>query len=627
MTISNRNTMTTILLIYIMMMNAAVLLMTESYTLSSDVMDGAYADEITFSVMTNETDAIAALLDGEIDLIGDDVDSSCIQELEEAANIETAEHLRNEYGCIAINCDMYPLNITAFRRACAIAVDKEAISREVLDNMSVPLDGCVPKVNPFSVEGQLDYDYYTSNIELGNTTLDAAGFDDVDYDGFREAPNGEDFTVLIECHLYSEIEYDIASRVADALQALGVDARAEPTVWYEAMNRLSYNGDYDMILLRPGWIQWYDLMPYLDDFNVDWLAYEYWSENADNPDRNLPRFQNDTYDSWRNQLLYSPGYEDTYQAAIEMQKIWTYQCPMLVLYEPLETFAYRTDRFDGFKNDLDGGVPGYWTNYKAHLKESEGGPLGGTLRWSIPEDLDSFNMMTSASESTIKVLSMLYDSLIVQDWEGNDVNWLTTDYTVETHDDNSEIPEGRVRFTFDIVEHATWTDGEDLTPVDIAFSLNYYRDATDHPFSSGLDRLTAVFAPPDENTVIVEFSNGSYWNLRAIGSKPIIPKDVFVEIGLNGWDEWSPSPPDQEMVTSGPYNVTGYVPGDSCTLSRNSNHFHLLEEAETTTTTISETTPTSNGLFPAPDILLIVTLASIGVIVVVGVLIIRRRKS
>jgi peptide/nickel transport system substrate-binding protein len=249
---------------------------------------------------------------------------------------------------------------------------------------------------------------------------------------------------------------------------------------------------------------------------------------------------------------------------------------MIIAYENFEISAYRTDRFEGHKNDVSGGVPGYWTNYKVHLKDSEGGPFGGTFTWSNPLDIDTFNTMVSSSAYANNILMMLYDSLITQDWEGNDINWLITDYIAETHDDNADITEGHTRFTFNMLQNATWTDGEPLTAEDVAFSLNYFRDSPGNPYGVDLTEMTAAYAKTPY-TLEVEFSTESYWHLHTVSYKPIFPKHIFTDIGLTGWNTWDPNPPAEEMVTSGPFNVSEYVAGEFCEISRNPNFFYAPE--------------------------------------------------
>ncbi|TFG12445.1 hypothetical protein EU537_09170, partial [Candidatus Thorarchaeota archaeon] len=322
--------------------------------------------------------------------------------------------------------------------------------------------------------------------------------------------------------------------------------------------------------------------------------------------------------SWREQLLTATEYEDVYEAAIEMQRIWVHACPNIIAYENTLLSAYRNDKFEGFVNDVSDGVPGYWTNYRVHLKEELGGPFGDTFRWSNPLDIDSFNTMVTSSAYSMNILMMLYDSLITQDEEGEDVLWLAESYEAETHDDNPAVPEGYTRFIFDIIQNATWTDGTPLTAEDIAFSLNYFRDAPGNPYGTDLTEMTAAYAPTTYR-VIVEFRTESFWHLHTVGYKPILPKHIFEDIGLEGWNLWNPIPPDDEMVTSGPYNVSDYVAGEFAELTRYDNFFYGFDYGE------------GNGddsdVFPQ-ELLLAVVAGAVGaaVVILVGGYVLMRQR-
>ena len=117
---------------------------------------GPYVSKIVYKVITQDDQQMLALQRNEIDLIGDMIDPSLIPTLGEHY-LEITNRLRNGYGYLTINCAKYPLNITAFRRAFAYALDKERICDDVWDGLAVPLDSCVPQCNLFSIEGHLPY--------------------------------------------------------------------------------------------------------------------------------------------------------------------------------------------------------------------------------------------------------------------------------------------------------------------------------------------------------------------------------------------------------------------------------------------------------------------------------------
>ncbi len=573
---------------------------------------GPYVNKLVFKVITGADQEVLKLQNNEIDLIGEMVDPVHLDELLSTPNIAVAHTPRNGYGYVTIKTDKYPFNYTAFRRALAFALDKEKISDEVWEGLSEPQDSCVPKVNPWTIEGQLDYTYYEANIPVAEQLLDAAGFIDVDGDGWREGPHGDPFTVTVECAQTSAIATQVGTIVADALKSIKINAVAKPTDFYEYLNRLYFHGDYDIVFLGASF----------GSFDVDWLAYEYWSENADEPYYNFPCWRNSTYDSWREQLLHSTDYDEVYEAAIEMQRIWVHACPMIICYENILLSAYRTDVFTGHVNSVFGGVPNWWTSYKVHLKS---GQMGGTFRWSNPLDVDTFNFMVSSSAYTNNVLNNMYDSLITIGPDGSDIMWLAESYTAETHADNPAVPEGHTRFTFNIIQNATWTDGTPLTAEDVAFSLNYFRNAPGNPYRQDLLDMTAAYAPTPY-TVVVEFSTESYWHLHAVSYKPVIQKAFYSNIGLENWNKYNPKPPVDAMVTSGPFNISEYVKGEFCELTRNPNYFYRPTAAPTTTTT---TGGTNTVIITVPfDMTLAAVSGSISAVVVilVGGFIVFRRK-
>ncbi|MCK5303556.1 MAG: hypothetical protein KAJ96_10475, partial [Candidatus Thorarchaeota archaeon] len=337
--------------------------------LNLELRNGPFVDKVQFRVIEGDDLQILALLNNEIDLIGDIVDPSFLSNLAEVGDIDVASRIRNGYGFFTINCAKYPFNITAFRRAAAFAFDKYAISEDILGGLAQPQDSVVPAASPWTIEGQLPYSYYDANIEFGIELLDEAGFYDVNGDGFREAPDGSNFSVLVESAVASYIATEIGETMAEGLQALYINATSVPTHFGGYLNRLNFHGDYDMVFL--GWD--------FSGFDVDWLAYEFWGENVDVNYTNMASFNNASYDAWRGQLLHSTDYAEVLEAALAMQEIWVYECPYIICYENFIFSAYRTDRFEGFMNDALDGVPTWWTGYKARLKSSSGGPFGGTL--------------------------------------------------------------------------------------------------------------------------------------------------------------------------------------------------------------------------------------------------------
>jgi len=608
---------------------------------------GPYLDYIEYKVLTGDDLQNEALINGEIDVIGDMISSSSLTQLEAADDIKVDRTLRNGYSYLTINTAKNPFNYTSFRRAAAFAYNKTAVCEIAWAGLAEPLDASIPKMNPFSCEGLLDFCYYDGDIETANKLLDDAGFSIDSISGYRLDPHGNPFSVTIECAQSSDIAIICGDLMAEALQTINVDAVNVPTDFYEYLNRLYFHGDYDMVFLGSSF----------NGYDVDWLAYEFWSVYADDPYCycNYPQWRNATYDSWRDQLLHGTSFEAVYEAAFKMQEILAYDCPIIICYENILLTGYRTDKFENFVTTSDSGAYGWWTLYNTRLKQGQAGaPWGGALRISSPLDFDSFNPFLTASCYCQSFEFEIYDSLLKPGPDGILLPWLAESYTIETHDDNPAIVDGHTRFTFKILDNATWTDGEPLNAEDVVYALNYYRDAPGSPLGIDLSEMTAAYTP-STGRAVVEFSSVSYWHLSVLVSKPILPKHVLMDLGLEGWNTWDPNPMEEEIVTSGPWKIYEFVPGNHTTLVRNEDYFYsprIREPYPSTvqTTTSTAVTPSTNTgsiitqttsvtasttepVAPAPSLDellasagLAITIGSLTVIVVLSVQILRNSK-
>ncbi|MHA2212501.1 MAG: ABC transporter substrate-binding protein [Candidatus Thorarchaeota archaeon] len=529
---------------------------------------GPFLDKVIFEVIGDVDELAQALIYGEIDLMGTFIDEFPYSILFASENIEIDPILENGYYYAMLNVYKYPFNITSFRRALAFALDKEGVSRHVniTRELPEPIDCVVPKNNPFSNEEWRTYNYYENERFLGNNLLDQAGFNDTDQDGVREAPNGNE--LLVRVTLIQQLEGEVPSvccaYLLDALDDLGINATLSVADYWPHLNPLTPS-NYDIIV-------WVVSFP---DYDVDWLVEDDWAGHADlnYAYAQFPVIRNSSIDQWKDLLATSSDYGQLRNAAHMLQEYWEYECSVIPIVQLSDFSTYRSDRFENFQIDRTHGAANWWTLYKTHLNPDSGGPWGGTLTWGILEDITSFSFLGVDDTYSIPLPELLYDSLMKVDPVGNSHLWLAESFIIETHYDNGSVPEGHTRFTFNLHRNVTWTDGTPLTGRDVAFSLNFYKDAAGNPFEEQLGDI-AVATSPTEFTVIVEFPTESYWNLHKICYLPIIPEHVFSAIGPDGWSSWNPQPPDQSMVTSGPFNVTAYSPGEYIELTRNPNYFY-----------------------------------------------------
>ena len=549
----------------------------------SDINEGPYVDTLVYNVIANQDQMILALLAGEIEMNTGYFDPVYLEALDQDPDIDIFSALRNGYGHITINCRDAPLNESILRRAFAFAFDKTTATVDVMDGFSQEHDSLVPYTNGWCVEDQFTSHYYTDATAIGNALLDATGIFDINLGtGFREYKDSP-FDIEIEYAASSpEIAGGVAQIGVDALHRLNISAATRAADFNDYISRLDSHGDYDMVFYAANF--------YSND--VDWLAYEYWSGYADTPYQNPSNFVNATYDSWRDQLLYSTTYSDVYDASAEMQKILHHNVPRLVVYENTYMQGYRNDEFTGHVGDLGRGISGPWTMRKIH--KIDGSP-GGTVPIAIAQEPDSFNIYVTNSAYSAHILSELWPSLYKY---GPDLNpWpdLAESILTETHSDNAAVPDGHTRFTIDIVQNATWTDGTPLTAEDVAFSFVYAYESAPYgnPAGTDLGDLTAAYAPTTYRAVI-EFNTESYWHFSNFAYDTIIPEHIFNDdtgIGYMGWNTWNPVfDPAAPNVNCGPFVFSDYEAGELYELTWNPL-FHYAPDRTVTTTTTTITNP------------------------------------
>lgn len=568
---------------------------------------GPIVDNLTFKLIGHDDLEIDALLDNEVDMISHRVDQVFVEQFSEIDEVEVKEILRNGYGKVIINCEKYPLNETALRRAMAFAIDKQSDSITSCIGPYVPLDSCIPRGNPWSIEGQLEYSYYDDDLITGNILLDEAGFALDLESGFRKAPNGEPLTLNLEVVQSGCPPSEVIHAILDGLAGLSLDAHVSYTDYTDLLPRIYNHQSFDMAILGSTFA----------DYDVDWMADYYWSGNAYEPYLNPPKWQNESFDSWRDQLLHGTSYEEVYEAAIEMQRIWVYECPEIIFYQNIYYYACR-ENIPNLEIDPLDGFASRWTVYGAKLSDSSGGNL------RIADQLTPhYNPYQSCSCYPSFSSYLPYDSLIIRDIHGNYIPWLATDYSIETHADNPSIPEGNTRFMFQVVQNAIWSDGVPLTADDIAWTYNFIRNDVTNLYRSSLSSLASAFAP-SESYVVLEFTGESYWYLSTIAEILVLPKHEFIQRNITSILSWSPDPFEESVVTSGPFNFTSYINNEDeeyYEMSTNPFYFYGMHNSETTTT--SDTGP--NGFYEFSLISLTITSASIAVVVCIVILWNRQR--
>lgn len=173
-------------------------------------------------------------------------------------------------------------------------------------------------------------------------------------------------------------------------------------------------------------------------------------------------------------------------------------------------------------------------------------------------NLTPFTYETGTPGLNLTMLS--YDSLMQIDTEGAPQPWLAS---------SVEADEEGTTYTVQLVDSATWHDGEAVDAEDVAFSIDYYQNGPPGRFQTAL-RLVESVKVEDEHTLTLTLSEISpSFELRTLADVPILPQHIW-----EGIEDPDTAPFSEDTsVGSGPYRLVDSKPGTSYTFEANPDYF------------------------------------------------------
>ncbi|MFX1483661.1 MAG: ABC transporter substrate-binding protein, partial [Promethearchaeota archaeon] len=281
---------------------------------------------LEFTYCSSESQVAPKVFDGVVDLgSGFLTDTNAV----DLSSYNLQEELRSGFGNIVFNTNWYPLDITAFRRAFAFALDKWSFGPNIYGD-GLPLDVALPRTfTQYCIEGTLPFSYYDSNTELANQMLDQAGFIDINGDGIREAPDGSQLSIPLML-IDHPSHYAVLEIVTEAMESLGISCYPNIVDYPAFVETFRSHGDFAMTFYGQ-----------LLDNDPTWLAREFHSMNADTYGMNTPNFENSTFDYYADIMLSATSQQEAYDACAMLQYILAYECPIIPVYENYLPAAVR----------------------------------------------------------------------------------------------------------------------------------------------------------------------------------------------------------------------------------------------------------------------------------------------
>lgn len=188
---------------------------------------------------------------------------------------------------------------------------------------------------------------------------------------------------------------------------------------------------------------------------------------------------------------------------------------------------------------------------------SQGGPPGvRSLRFPISQHDGSLTPYTF--ESGYSLMTLIYDTLMWRDEEGNPQPWLARSV--------STSPNGRT-VTLKMREAVRWHDGRPLTSADVVFTFDHVREHYHPRFSPQLAVVRQVKAP-DRSTVVIELEHVSPgFEDQPLADLPILPTHLWEGLPVGA------EAPEGLPVGSGPYRLVSSDPDRGYRFVANDDYF------------------------------------------------------
>jgi peptide/nickel transport system substrate-binding protein len=178
-----------------------------------------------------------------------------------------------------------------------------------------------------------------------------------------------------------------------------------------------------------------------------------------------------------------------------------------------------------------------------------------TFTVALTSDLDSFNPFLGVEANSYEMWALMYDYL---------VNYSMKDMSpapglAESWDTSSD---GKT-WTFHVRDGVKWSDGQDLTAEDVAFTYNRVLtgEIEGTNWSSYLNNVSKVTAPDPQTVELTLSQPNAVLPLLPI---PIVPEHVWKGVTEKDMKSFANEPkPGQPVVGSGPFRLTSGTTGGS----------------------------------------------------------------
>lgn len=198
------------------------------------VLEGVpYLDSVTFRILGDPNTRFAALLAGDVDLIGTSLTPEQFLQVRDRPGFIATEGTATTEITLAMNNARPPFDDLRVRRAIQHAVDKRAIVDGAMFGLGTVIGSHMSPAESYYVDLSGRYPY---DPELARELLAEAGY-----------PDG--FSVVFELPEPYALERRAGTVAAQQLEAIGIDVDLRVVEWATWIQRIFRGADYDMTII------------------------------------------------------------------------------------------------------------------------------------------------------------------------------------------------------------------------------------------------------------------------------------------------------------------------------------------------------------------------------------------
>lgn len=320
-----------------------------------ELVEGPYVDSLIYRIYGNKNAAILALMNGDVDYIFNSLglERGHAEQLRKAKDVSLIENHTNGFRYLAFNTRRAPMSISEFRQAIATVIDRDFVTKKILQGVAFTLATPVPPGNAFWYNDKVttwgDGMNQAQRVEAAVKLLKKAGFTwetepkIIDAaknkyepgDGIK-MPDGtpmKRIEMLAPAPGYDPLRSTFALWIERWVQDLGIPLRAKLTDFNVIATKAFDEQDFDMYML--GWSL--GLYP-------DHLFYFFHSSQAGKGGFNAPGYNNPEYDKAAQAFMDATALDEAQKLAFKAQEMLAEDVPYIVLFDTPIIEAYRSDR-------------------------------------------------------------------------------------------------------------------------------------------------------------------------------------------------------------------------------------------------------------------------------------------